>query len=686
MPELVKQVRGWMLLAALLLGALLRGAGLRAQRVVEAGRLVQRGECPAVAGVSDPGERALVLAWRVRCLLEHHAWSEAADSARALSADPVLPELANALPWVPEVVARGLMHAGALDEAESLLRGALASEMRLSQEAQARLTHRLALVAELRGGGDVAAHAAVVQQWPASVWALRSAVVAPMVLPSAQSRLSAGQRALDGRNYPLAEALLTAAACPDERRCSAREAARSAVPARVEAAWRLGFLLYRYRREHVDRALVWLGAVMEAGALFAGEARATYARAVQRMDRPAEARRAWQRVLDGGEVEAGLRDEALLQVGLLWLVEGEWASAAAALQRAEQATADTTVAMNALRWRAWAAYRSGDCGSAMALWSTMGGSDRRRDEARYWTAVCVSATDLAQAQQQWRALASEGAGWYAVLSLWRLGIPLSELGVPVAAAASEATDDVGGRLAALGLSEEAGWLWSRASVAAGGSGSAGSVTERWRRARSAHAALSGRWPAASADMAGWRALHPRAYEADVLAAATAHGVRPELVWAIMQKESLYSPAAISVSDAMGLMQVVPQTATSIAVARGIYYEDGMLFRPAVATDYGAWYLAALLHKYEGQYPLAIAAYNAGPVAMDDWIGRFGGLPIDEFVEHIVFDQARNYVKSVFPLMVAYLVASGDAAVVSQPLLGGLLPERAITTPLAGVEF
>jgi soluble lytic murein transglycosylase len=134
------------------------------------------------------------------------------------------------------------------------------------------------------------------------------------------------------------------------------------------------------------------------------------------------------------------------------------------------------------------------------------------------------------------------------------------------------------------------------------------------------------------------------------------------------------------------MQVVPQTATSIAVARGIYYEDGMLFRPAVATDYGAWYLAALLHKYEGQYPLAIAAYNAGPVAMDDWIGRFGGLPIDEFVEHIVFDQARNYVKSVFPLMVAYLVASGDAAVVSQPLLGGLLPERAIMTPLAGVEF
>jgi soluble lytic murein transglycosylase len=154
----------------------------------------------------------------------------------------------------------------------------------------------------------------------------------------------------------------------------------------------------------------------------------------------------------------------------------------------------------------------------------------------------------------------------------------------------------------------------------------------------------------------------------------------------MQKESLYQPLAVSVSDAMGLMQVVPQTALAISRSRNLYYRDGMLFEPEVALDYGAWYLAELLKKYDGQYPLAIAAYNAGPVAMDDWVARNGGLPMDEFVEEIPFDQARDYVKSVFALMIAYELAAGRADVVHVPELGGYFPAHALASPLPGVDF
>ena len=84
--------------------------------------------------------------------------------------------------------------------------------------------------------------------------------------------------------------------------------------------------------------------------------------------------------------------------------------------------------------------------------------------------------------------------------------------------------------------------------------------------------------------------------------------------------------------------------------------------------------------------LAIAAYTAGPVAMDDWVARNGGLPMDEFIEEIPFDQARDYVKSVFALMIAYELAAGRAEVVHVPELGGYFPAHALASPLPGVDF
>jgi soluble lytic murein transglycosylase-like protein len=110
------------------------------------------------------------------------------------------------------------------------------------------------------------------------------------------------------------------------------------------------------------------------------------------------------------------------------------------------------------------------------------------------------------------------------------------------------------------------------------------------------------------------------------AAAQKHGVDEKLIARVIAAESDFNPKAVSRKRALGLMQLLPETAARYSVAN--------VFDPAQNIDGGTHYLKDLLERYRGNLALALAAYNAGPEMVD----RYGGVP--------PFFETQNYVRQI----------------------------------------
>lgn len=136
--------------------------------------------------------------------------------------------------------------------------------------------------------------------------------------------------------------------------------------------------------------------------------------------------------------------------------------------------------------------------------------------------------------------------------------------------------------------------------------------------------------------------------------AESQNLDPALLCAVILEESRFDPQARSVAGARGLMQIMPGTGKEIAKGLKVRpYGDQKLFDPELNIRFGSWYLARLLEEFGGKTHLAVAAYNAGPKAVRDWLRRFPGLSEDEFVERIPYAETRNYVVKVLTSQQVY---------------------------------
>ncbi len=120
---------------------------------------------------------------------------------------------------------------------------------------------------------------------------------------------------------------------------------------------------------------------------------------------------------------------------------------------------------------------------------------------------------------------------------------------------------------------------------------------------------------------------------EILLVAERHDVDPLLVAAIVQAESSFDTLAVSPKGALGLMQMMPETAEQLGL-RNVY-------DPGQNLDAGASYLDYLLRRFDGDLVLALAAYNAGPGKVD----RFQGMP--------PFRETRRFTENVLRLYVEH---------------------------------
>jgi soluble lytic murein transglycosylase len=199
----------------------------------------------------------------------------------------------------------------------------------------------------------------------------------------------------------------------------------------------------------------------------------------------------------------------------------------------------------------------------------------------------------------------------------------------------------------------------------------GMLSRAKRRYRVGSAAVSDstlmRAPAPSERWA-WDCIYPRPYAEPVRALEEQHGLPKGILYALMRQESAFDPAAKSPADAVGLLQLIPPTATRVASELSMPYDPAALTSPEVSLKLGAHYFAKLLKMFQGSVTLAAAAYNAGPKAVSHWLETGADNDADLWVARIPYDETRNYVARVAGNLSRYQwLEGGDAAVTMLPL-------------------
>jgi len=137
------------------------------------------------------------------------------------------------------------------------------------------------------------------------------------------------------------------------------------------------------------------------------------------------------------------------------------------------------------------------------------------------------------------------------------------------------------------------------------------------------------------------------------------GVEWAFINAIIRQESRFDHNAISHAGARGLMQLMPATAKETAGRAGLRHQRAWLTsRPSHNITLGSKYLGQMVRRYNGNYAMAAAAYNAGPGRVDKWIKQFGDprtgrIDFIDWAEQIPIYETRNYVQRVLEGVYVY---------------------------------
>lgn len=145
----------------------------------------------------------------------------------------------------------------------------------------------------------------------------------------------------------------------------------------------------------------------------------------------------------------------------------------------------------------------------------------------------------------------------------------------------------------------------------------------------------------------WETLFPRPFWDELKKDSAANRLDPHLVASLIRQESEFNPAAISPSNAYGLMQLLPSVGKGMAHELKIrHFSTDELLVANTNLQLGTRYFKHMMDHFDGKVEYALAAYNAGEDRVDDWRKSGKYADMEEFVESIPFQQTRDYVQAI----------------------------------------
>jgi hypothetical protein len=148
----------------------------------------------------------------------------------------------------------------------------------------------------------------------------------------------------------------------------------------------------------------------------------------------------------------------------------------------------------------------------------------------------------------------------------------------------------------------------------------------------------------------WRLAYPRPYRNQLESLAGDTGIPLPLLYAVIREESYFDPHSGSRAGAVGLMQLMPETAEEMAGE--LKLQGYNLKNPEDNLELGTRYLAKLLRK-TGSWPKTLMSYNAGPTKVRRWTRRYRSFADELIVEIVPFAETRHYVRKVLVSTVLY---------------------------------
>jgi soluble lytic murein transglycosylase len=351
------------------------------------------------------------------------------------------------------------------------------------------------------------------------------------------------------------------------------------------------------------------------------------------------------------------RREALRNRAIAHLMNQTFTTARKLFEQFAAEETDSLASARALSMAALGALRDGDRLHAVARWSEVA-----RSHPLSWPAL-VARTRLAEAGAPVPPV-FEGEDTVASAAPFPVPLPppvdvLHEIGLDGdAEGALEERENIVTAHAPAGRSLEA---------LCAAYGKIGRGKRRFQITRQIPSATLASAPSAATRWA-WECAYPEPYANAVLEDAGADAAAASLVYAVMRQESNFDPDAVSPAHAVGLMQILPETARAVASSIPLTYDDSRLPVPDTNIALGARYLHDLRGRLGDQLALAVAAYNAGEDSIQRWLGREHGMDLDVFVETIPFAETRAYVARVMGNFARYeYLRKGNAGIPSVSL-------------------